>query len=234
MDGTERSFWKSWVLACVVGEMIGIAAASFVMGTTTGIVGEPTESRARIIMLGASVLAGLAEGASLGFFEWRVLRRRYPGVTSGAWIGVTATVAALGWLAGMVPSIFAPAQAPPGGELGAAGQVAALTLALLVGGGMAGLVFGAAQWLVFRNHALRSGQWVIANVLAWPLALAWIFLGAMLPTGSTRPEVILLIGLVSGILAGVTYGTITGAFLLRILPLPSERAEEIEKRRAAA
>ena len=50
------------------------------------------------------VLAGVGEGAVLGWAQSRMLRRELPRLGTGDWVGATAAGAAAAWTIGMLPS----------------------------------------------------------------------------------------------------------------------------------
>jgi len=63
--------------------------------------------------------------------------------------------------------------------------------------------------------ACGAGEFLGIGVAAGA-GMVIIFLGASLPTPETRLAVVILIGAVSGLLAGLSVGAITGLFLIRL------------------
>lgn len=86
---------------------------------------------------------------------------------------------------------------------------------------MAGLLVGAAQWLVLRKHLARARWWLLANAVGWMLAL---FVGTILAViagsavGQSGNVILLLILLIIiGGIVGVIAGGVTGFALARLL-----------------
>lgn len=211
-------FHRRWTLACAIGELVGIGVAAAAGVSLAALVGEPRSPAARLLTLGVFGLVGAVEGGVLGGLEWYVLRDRLPRLRLGEWAGVTAAVAVLGWLIGMTPSTFAPAQAPAAAE---PALVVVLLLAVGAGAG-AGLCFGAAQWSVLRRHARRAGRWIWIHVVAWGLALAAIFLGASLPTAAWPAWAIIVSGAGGGLAGGLLLGGVTGVVARSLSPWVDE------------
>ena len=84
-----------------------------------------------------------------------------------------------------------------------------------------GALFGLFQWIELKRHTSRAGLWILANTLGWTAGLAIIFIGASVPSVETELAVTIVIGTVSGLLAGLSVGAITGLFLIR---LPGQQA----------
>ena len=113
------------------------------------------------------VALGLAQATGLTEVLPRLRRTR--------WVLVTAAVAGLGRAVGALPSVLsggATGTEPPRGLvlLGAAG----------IGLGM-GAVLGTAQSLLLSGLVPVPSRWVLVNAVAWPPAMAVIFLGASTP-----------------------------------------------------
>jgi uncharacterized protein (DUF486 family) len=95
-------------------------------------------------------------------------------------------------------------------------SVAQVALLAAILGVVLGAIFGTFQWLALRKHTLKASRWILANSLGWVPGLAFIFVGASIPTAETGLAVIVILGLVSGLLGGLSVGGITGLFLVRI------------------
>jgi uncharacterized membrane protein YGL010W len=73
--------------------------------------GEPS---AALAAMGAGIATGLVEGVALGALQWRVLRTRFSDLEARAWIGITVTVAVVGWtLASLGPALSPEEGAEP-------------------------------------------------------------------------------------------------------------------------
>lgn len=214
-----RLLWRDWTLACALGELIGIgvsaAAAVYIIWT----IGETIHDQERWFALSTMTTAGIIEGAAIGYFQWRVLHNVFPTLLRAKWVGVTIAVAVAGWVGGMTPSIFfAPssAQEPFDPSL-----MMTMGLALVVGIG-AGIAFGLAQWVVLRRVARRAYLWIIGNAFGWGVALMWIFGAAALPSPDSSAVTVTTMGVLAGILAGLSVGAITGGSLLLITRASAE------------
>jgi hypothetical protein len=174
--------------------------------------GEPSAALAAI---GAGIATGLVEGVALGALQWRVLRTRFSDLEARAWIGITVTVAVVGWtLASLGPALSPEEGAEPS-------IILTLALAGVLGAGM-GLLFGAAQSIVLRRHARNARGWIAANTVGWAGAMPLVFLGASIPTAETSMTVVGVIGGLTGTIAGAVLGLITAWWLVRLRPLAGE------------
>lgn len=202
--------WWRWVLATAVGEFVGFAVPAAVGAGAAWTIEKMVGSVAALAMLNVMVmvLAGVVEGAVLGFAQWLVLRRYIQNMARREWVLATALAAGVAWTIGMLPSTL--------------GDLATLIPMVLVGGAvLLGAVFvasiGFAQWLVLRRYIQNAGWWVLANAVAWPLGVAVPFIGlAMVPEGA-HVVVWVVVGVVSGLLMGVVVGAITGMALVWLL-----------------
>ncbi len=212
-------FYGRWILACVAGEVVGIGVAAAAAISMTVRFGEPRSTGGRLLSLMVFAAVGAVEGGALGAFQWRVLRTRLPRVRAGEWVGVTVAVAVTGWIAGMVPSLFA-AGTPSGAWEPDLGLV--MLIALVLGAGV-GLCVGAAQWFVLRRHAERAGRWIWIHALAWALAMTAIFTAASLPTAGWPAVSIAIAGVAGGVAAGLLLGIVTGVVARRLQPWVDEQ-----------
>ena len=94
--------WLRWILANVVGEVVGFGLA----GMTAAVAFQAMERYQGLeqIMAGiAAILAvGCLEGGAVGLAQWLVLRVELPPVTGRAWIGATVAGATVAWGVGMI------------------------------------------------------------------------------------------------------------------------------------
>ena len=161
----------------------------------------------RVAAVGAVVAAGLVEGVALGSAQAAVLARLLPRFRRRRYLLVTVLAAGLGWAGGSLPEVLTDdvnAAPPP------------VALVVLGGAGIglvAGTVLGVAQAFGVRGAVTDPGRWVLANVLAWPGAMALIFAGAGLPAEGWPVWAVLATGAVSGVTAGAALGAVTGRFL---------------------
>lgn len=217
---SERiGLWWLWTVSCGAGELIGLAIAAGLAATMNQIVGEPQSLQQRLTVLSVMVVAGVLEGTAIGCFQWRVLRHVFRNLSASAWLIPTISVAAIGWLIGMLqPTFFADAEsAAPGVARATGSSLASMLLFAAAFGVFAGAVFGFAQWLPLREHADRAWIWIPANAIGWAVAMAIIFVGATLPEANWLIWQIIPLGAIVGIVAGLAVGAITGIGLVQIV-----------------
>jgi hypothetical protein len=180
------------------------------------VMGEAVSLSEKIIQLLVMMMAGAAEGFFLGYFQWRVIKKRFIFITGREWIGYTALAGITGWFLGMLyPLFFVEESALRADGIELPVTLIAVVFPLLLGLFL-GLLFGGYQWLSLRHHASGAKTWIWANALAWGLAMVWIFGMTSLPSESTAPWIIICLGILTGILAGGTLGAITGFFFQKM------------------
>lgn len=198
--------WLGWVS---LGESIGFLAP--VLLQQLGSKASPG------MMFPLLVLAGLVEGAVLGWSQAHVLKRRLPELSIGRWTLLTSLAAAVAWLLGLVPSEFSHVWMawPPALQL---------AVGLLVGAALLASI-GSAQWLELRRHLPRSWRWIPGTSVAWSVGLL-IFLAISTPLWQPgqQPEVTAFIGALAGIAMAVVMALITGLVLVRILDPAASKA----------
>ena len=194
--------YRRWVVATTFGELAGFTVPAVVGAAVTSAgVGQS----ASMVLL---VLAGVGEGAVLGWAQSRMLRRELPGLRTSDWVMATAAGAGVAWSIGMLPSTFSR-------QLLQLWPPVLVTLGTLAGVLLLATI-GVAQWLVLRRHIARSGSWVLANALAWIAGLAVVFavIGVAPPDA---PVLMAVLGVAGGLGMGLTVALVTGLFLVRLL-----------------
>ena len=191
--------YRRWIAACAVAETVGmttVAGAAVLADRASG----PAA-------LGVVVAGGLVEGTALGLAQSSVLARVVPVLSRARYLAATVVVAGLGWAAASAPSVVGAggtAERPP---------VLLVALGAVVLGLVLGVVLGAAQAYTLRRAVRHPWRWVTANAVAWPVAMALIFVGASMPdTGWSRVSV-LGMGAITGAVAGAALGLVSGPFL---------------------
>jgi hypothetical protein len=197
-----RRTWQSWTIATALGELIGFAVPAVVLPLLLAI-GMPEG-----VLPFAAVFAGAAEGASLGFAQWLVLRRHLPDLSRNAWVVATLLAAMWAYAIAMIATQVV--------------DLSALDPAVLVVGGAAlGMLFvlsiGGAQWFVLRHHIPKSGWWVLANAVAWPIGVAMPFVTIGLVPDPAPVVALILSGILGGLLMGLVVGALTGLALVWLL-----------------
>ncbi len=210
-------YWKKWTLSNIAGVWLGIGLSGSIAAGIWQWIGTPQNAGEKLQLLLVMLLVGGLQGFLLGYFQWRVLKEKFPAMAAAQWAGITMAVSVLGWLMGMVPALFFMGKnAQPGVEY----QEPALIL-VIVGAMALGLIFGAifgiVQWLVLQRFAKESVQWVTGNSLGWGLAMIFIFMAVSLPV-ETTPVWMAIIGYIFGsALAGLSIGALTGIYLNKII-----------------
>jgi hypothetical protein len=197
--------------------MLGIGLAATFVAAIAGNFEERMTLTTRFLILASMVVAGVVEGSILGFFQWRVLRNRFPSLTALYWMGSTAAGAALCWLLGSLPGTLASAAQPEAVTMGTP-PLRFIVFFILLSGLILGSILGIDQWLVLRKHANHSTRWIGANASGWAAALVWIFLGASIPSEQSHLSFILIIGATYVILSGISFGMISWSFLKNLTP----------------
>lgn len=206
-----------WVRAVALGELLGFSATALVAFVGLAVGGRPVTVPNRVVALLVMALAGTLEGASLGFFQWRALRRWLPELAGRRFIGATVAVAAGGWVLGMsVPLVMALRGAMPASG-GADGPGALGVTAFALGfGALAGAAFGAAQGAVLTKHTCGVGWWVAGSSLGWACALPFAYVAGSLGTTTMTWWQALGLSGAAGLAMGLCVGLATFAATRRM------------------
>lgn len=191
--------WWLWV---TVAESIGFLAPA-AAGTLVALP-HPELSTA------ALTVAGVVEGAVLGFAQARVLRRRLSRLSVTGWTIRTAVAAPIAWFIGMSPSQFAEQWLP---------WPLPLKLAVAIPGGLLLLCsLGLAQWPELRRHVAHSAWWLAGSAAAWCVGLGVFFAVAppLWEPGQSTATVA-AIGVGAGILMAASAALVGGLVLNRLL-----------------
>jgi hypothetical protein len=143
-----------WILATVVGPIVGLAfalpvnlALVAILGVTAPVPGTPTQ-QALILTLDAMGASMLFVGLGMGFAQWLLLRR-YVKHTAG-WIFATG-------LAMLLQGLFRwslPPDIP-------VEQIGPITITSGV------ILLSVCQWFVLRRWMPRAGWWIIISIAGW-------------------------------------------------------------------
>lgn len=214
-----KKLWLKWTIYCAAGELLGIACAGGIAYLVNAFIGEPQSTKTKLLVLLIMLIAGLIEGTILSWFQWKVLVRKFSTLPQKIWMFYTILVAALGWFLGMLPSLFFAAGSSEIGEPDASWNFSNpfIFAVLSIGSGLIlGAIFGLFQWFALRKYAQKAYLWIIANALGWGLGLGWIYLFASIPTEQSAIYFNIGMGVIGGLLAGLSVGAITGVFLVRL------------------
>lgn len=205
--------WLSWILACGVGEALGLVAVVGVDLLLRLLLDRSVLRLHGLLSLLLLVGLGVLEGLIIGYCQWTVLGRRYPSLRLRRWLRVTVWAGGLAWFLGTLPALsFAayvvlniplPSRLLP---------LMAIPVGITLGG-----IYGILQWLEFRQHARHGQRWITANVLAWPPTMGLLFAGTAL--FNSAPSLASLgLSAVTGFGAGAVLGAVSGLFLRRMPP----------------
>jgi hypothetical protein len=197
---------RPWVLSCVTAEAIGMtAAAGAARGATvfTGhAVGHATTWGLLLVVLG-----GLVEGGALGVLQARALTDVLGPTGRQRWTAVTILVAGLGWAAASSPAALS------GDDGGATPSLLLVLPGAALLGAVMGVALGATQAWALRHRVRHPWRWVAGSAAGWAAAMPVIFLAAT-GVGATWPWwIVVPIGTVTGLAAGLALGTVSGPFL---------------------
>ena len=211
--------WLRWVGANALAELVGLGATfcvDYLIVSQVAARGTILASLAAIPLMTAS---GAIEGATVGVLQSAVLRRPFPRITPGSWVGATVVGAVVAWFLGSLPSSLMDMGAQTSGDV-AQEPTAAVVMLLAAAMGLAlGAVLAYPQWRVLRAAARRSWLWIPANCLAWAVGMPATF-AAIDRAQASASLVGTLLAMAFGLLiAGALVGAIHGIALVRIAGL---------------
>ncbi len=207
---TPRGFglWWRWTLATALGEFAGFAVPAIMGAVVAATLGTAAIAANDVILTVAVSLAGVIEGITLGYAQWRVLRLRLPRMTAHKWVMPTALAAGIAYLFGMTSATLANILSTDSPLFFVVVVIASVLVLLSI---------GTAQWLTLRHYLRRAGWWIPANVLAWLFGLPAPFLGLAAVPDNSPTATFILVGIFSGLLMGIAVGAITGIALICLL-----------------
>jgi MFS family permease len=195
---------RLWIFFCAIGEFLGIGFAAAVAVAWNVFSGDQSSMPWLLSGLIVMMFAGWVEGMCLSFFQGLYLKKNLPGLDIRKWRRNTVFIAVSGWFLGSLPSLFISASQPQASSAGPPLWIMVL-LVILMGIVLGGL-FGFAQYLVLKTHFKHPRFWISAHMSGWILGLGFIFLAATVPDEHTDLWKIVLGGLFSGMLAGISVG----------------------------
>ncbi|MCL6431991.1 MAG: hypothetical protein K6V36_14210 [Anaerolineae bacterium] len=202
-----RPLWWRWTLATAAGAFVGFAVPGAVGSVALLALEGLAPIPHALATLAILALAGVVEGAALGYAQWLILRHTLPAIAARAWALPTAVAAGIAYVLGLLPSTLSDLGASFGAILPASVLAAFLLLVSI----------GFAQWLTLRHHVPRAAWWILANATAWVAGLTVpIAAVAFVPDGSPTFAYIAA-GVVSGWIMGLVVGAITGVALVRLV-----------------
>jgi hypothetical protein len=211
-------------VACGLAEVVGMVAAASAFLVSAAVIGDPRTPAAAAVTILVIVVGGVVEGVAVGTTQWWLLRTWLTSLSALRWIGATVLVAAAGWLLGAMPSVIV--SLADDGVSGSSGSTAEPSRGVMVIGGVVlgavlGIAFGGAQALVLRRVVTNAAVWVYANACGWAAAMGVMFFGASAPDTGWSAFAVLITAALTGVVAGMSVGAVTGVFLPRLTPRPT-------------
>jgi len=199
-------FLRNWILLnaafIIIGYILMVLFGILMMEITNISMSEwPSPLEQTIWQIGNAILFG----SSIGFIQWRLLRKTYSIPSSWIYLvpaGMVLTELVAGillWEMGINRGEFAFWENNP--------------IPHAVIASIYGLIIGLFQFSIIRRHFFKGAFWILASTLAWGVSI-------ILTAINVTNDIFLLITFVIGILV---YGLMTGGVLMWILkPRKSE------------
>jgi hypothetical protein len=209
------ALWLHWVVANVVGEIVGFGLAGVIM-MIAGDAIAAQEGIGQLLWGALAILAmGTVEGTAVALAQWTVLRRTVASLTLRVWLIATLAGAILAWGCGMAIGTVA-------GDAIAASETDLPIAAALVIGAIAGTILAGPQWLALRRASIAAPWWIPAHAFAWSVGMIVAFAGvAALPSSAAFVfTTIAMAG--TGLGMGALVAAVTGLALVdAVRPRPS-------------
>ncbi|NEW43249.1 hypothetical protein GV794_05175 [Nocardia cyriacigeorgica] len=209
-----KRLWRRWFALVTIGEVLGFAAPAAAAVT----IGQIDSTLAAVTML----MAGLVEGAVLGWFQARVLHSAIPDLDTRRWILATALGALTAWTVAI--ALMA--------SNGLQGWPTAAAIPVLASGALV-IIFslGVPQWFVLRDHLAEADGWIGASAAGWIAGLlaCTIVTSPLWQPGQSR-AVTLAIGLVGAMVMAAAMAAVTGSYLVWLLRAQPHHPSRIAQR----
>lgn len=210
------NFWRDWILANSLAELIGLGGVAALGYTLVGFVGEPQGAMVFVVS-SVFVVLGALEGGAVGFGQAWALAKN--GISIEGWCKATIVGAVVAWALGMAPStIMSFVQSGTNDTSPIELQLWQRLVFASVLGVVAGPVLAYFQWRVLRRY-LEIGAlwWLPANSAAWALGMPIIFLGVHFVAASSNWISSVALAGATLLFAGAVVGAVHGAVLLRLM-----------------
>jgi len=212
----KAKFLRKWIitnfLVIIIGYPIVLIISILIWEATGHTVDEWGTALEQSLL---QIVGGLIIGLGLGFFQWRLLKKVF--IANKFWIFsiaisifiVEIIAGVLCWQLGLNRGEYSFVEDKPF-------QHAIITACY-------GLVIGIIQFPLVKNQTEKSACWISGNIFAWGLTILVMSIGLLFEN-----EVFLL---VTVILGGITYGAVTGGFLVWRLKLLNKKKRWISPMR---
>ena len=209
------SYRINWIFNDAVGIFLGIAAAAGILSLESQWLGQPGTVAGKAEGMVIALVGGLIAGSILAWFQWRILKRRYPGLSWTRWWGNTTLAFIAGWVLAIVPSFSYTGENAIQQVISPFGiPVFTAMYGSIIFGALLGAFIGFGQWMELRKHREKSAQWIGMNVFGWALGMFAIVLLGMAFEGQLSE--FLLTGIFGGLIAAVSIAGITSTFFQKV------------------
>jgi hypothetical protein len=217
--------WRRWVVANVVGELIGFGGAATLSVLAMQAIGASHGFTQVLVTIVGVLSVGAFEGLAVGVAQWRALRGALPSLSARAWIAATVAGAIVAWGVGMAIGTRlgdGTVASPGAAEL----PWPMVTVGAMAIGALAGSMLAGPQWLVLRRAVPRAVWWVPAHGVAWALGMLVAFGGVSLIDEQTALAQAMVIGAGTGLAMGGVVSALTGLALVGLVaPEPTRRRD---------
>lgn len=216
--GNNDSHWiyRAWVRSCVLGTVLALTASAMVSVTVSIYLTQYRPEVYSVVAIALVAITAALEGAVIGYFQWRLLRRVFPTMSGGTWIGATMIAAGSGCLLSWLPTSFALTSALASRVGDVTVGTAAVVRISLVTGALIGLVWGVAQHAVLRLHVHQAASWILASTVVWTISFGPLYFAAFVPDRTTSPLIHILLAAGGGLVLGSVMGLVHGRVLVTL------------------
>ena len=201
------TLWRNWVVANVIGEIVGFGLAGAVMVGVADLAALEQGQLQTAPVVAAIVAMGALEGTAVGLAQFAVLARTFRALTWRAWLLATVTGAIVAWGCGMLIGQLA-------GDAFASSDTDMPIYGGVVIGAIAGLILSGPQWLALRRARVSAPWWVPAHAFGWSagMVVAFAGVGALPSSAALVFTMIAMAG--TGLGMGALVAAITGVALV--------------------
>src|SRR5687768_1027217 len=83
----SHTIYSAWRRACLAGAALAVTISAIAVAVVKMNFAEYRSGIHSVMAAEFVAIAAVLEGALIGYFQWRVLRRVFPTMSSGAWVG---------------------------------------------------------------------------------------------------------------------------------------------------
>jgi hypothetical protein len=208
--------YPAWMRSCILGSVFAFSISALVSVLISIYLAPYRSGIHNTVRIQLVATAAILEGALIGYFQWLVLRRLFPTMTSTSWIGATMIASGSGYLLSWLPTSYALTADLASRIRDMTQSPSAIARISLVTGALVGLIWGITQFAVLRLHVHRAGSWIVASTISWAISFVWLYLAAFLPDRTTNPVVQIAVAPLAGLVHGWFLGMLQGRVLVRL------------------